>query len=451
MLRNAAVAALAIFICFTVISSCGRPAAADNTFTVEDLQKDFKQLRKEIENLHPALYEFTREPEFNRYFDEQYGRIDRPMGVEEFYRIVKPVVARIGCGHARVYTPEGYWDAGPDRLFPLEIVLLTDGAYVVGDFTESESVPEGSEIVSINGRPTAEIVGLMQSNISADGYNASWKVHRLNGAFVYLYALLFGYPEEFVVAWHTPGGSKQQETTLAPVTVETIRNAANDGNRAKGEWADEYLGFEIIEEHNTAVITIKTFGYYDDREKFYAFIDDSFAKIAQLDIENLILDFRDNDGGDPFCTTHLLGYIETTPVPYFARSYPQYEQFAKPIPLAERNNFEGNLLILIDGGGFSSTGHLSAVLKYNGIGAFVGQETGGTYTCNDASKEIVLEHTKLRVNLPRMSFTAAVRGMPKNRGILPDYPVEPRIEDILAGRDTIKEYALELIGEPASH
>jgi C-terminal processing protease CtpA/Prc len=204
------------------------------------------------------------------------------------------------------------------------------------------------------------------------------------------------------------------------------------------------LRFEILEEKNTAVITITTFAYYDERDVFYAFLDDAFEKIHTSKIDNLVLDFRDNDGGNPFCTTHLLSHIEPYPVPYFAKLYIGYGRFAQPIPLAGKR-FKGDIYILINGGCFSSTGHLCALLKYHKIGMFIGTETGGTYTCNDASKEIILKHTQFRLITARRTFQAAVRGLPKDKGILPDYPVEPTIEDLLNGKDTVLEFTLALL------
>jgi hypothetical protein len=412
-------------------------------YAAEELREDFRQLRDAMESLHPKLYAFEGKPEFDRLLDEQYAGIDHSMEIEEFYAIVKPVVARIGCGHARVYAPEWYWHRSPERMFPLELVFLETGTYALRSHADTTIVPPGSEIVSINGRPIGEITDRMRANISADGYNEHWKLFRLNRAFEHLYALLYGYPDDFTIVYRAPDGGEERQTTLPPVRQEDIGEFP-DPRKATGEWIDDNLGFEIIEDRGVAVMTITTFGYYDDRERFRAFIDGAFDKIHAANITNLILDVRGNDGGDPFCTVPLLSYIETRPVPYFATQFRQYEKFARPIPLAE-NRFEGNLVVLIDGGCYSSTGHLAAVLDYNDIGVFVGTETGGTYTCNDASKSIVLHNTGLRINMPRMTFAAAVSGMNPARGIKPDHRVAPRIEDLVEGRDTIREFAVELL------
>lgn len=427
------------------VTGCGS-TPDDGVYEVGELQKDFRQMRKAMESLHPQLYRFTDKVEFDQYFDLQYASIDRPMGVEGFYRIVKPVVARIGCGHARTYAPEGYWDASPDQMFPLDLVFLESGTYVSRSYGSNGAIGAGAEVISINGLPMSEIVHVAMSDIAADGYNESWKRHRLKRRFAYLYALYYGFPDQFVVTYRAPEQSDTRQVTLAPTPLEAIRNAGYDGPAPTGEWIDHDLGFEVVDERHTAILSIKSFAYYDEREKFYAFVDKAFQEIRALGVENLILDFRGNDGGDPFCSTHLLSYIQRRPVRYFATSYRQYEKFARPIPLA-RNQFRGDLFILIDGGCYSSTGHLCAVLDYHNIGQFVGIETGGTYTCNDASKEIVLDHTGIRINMPRMTFTAAVYDMPRTHGILPDHPVEQSVEDLVAGRDTIKEYALQLARE----
>jgi hypothetical protein len=432
-------------VCGVALAILSRSRGGSHTagpFTAQQLQKDFLQLRRAMESLHPRLYQFTPKAQFDRFLDEQYDTIYRDMSLEEFYAIVKPAVAMVGCSHARVQTPEGYWENCPGRMFPLELVFLEEGAYALRSYADSTAVTPGSEIVAINGVPMAEILDVMKRNISADGHREPWKRYRLNGAFVYLYALLYGYPERFFISCRAPGESEPNETTLSPVGLDHVRRSP-DPRHATGDWVDDDLGFEILDDRNVAIITIKTFAYYGETEKFHDFVDNAFAQISARGVERLIVDLRGNDGGDPFCSTHLLSYIENKPVPYFARRYGQYEEFADPIPLAE-NRFEGDLLVLIDGGCSSSTGHLCAVLDYHRIGRFVGGETAATYSCNDASKSITLNNTKLRINMPRRIFSAAVAGFSMSRGIQPDHPASPEIDDLIRGRDTVIEYALDL-------
>jgi C-terminal processing protease CtpA/Prc len=199
-----------------------------------------------------------------------------------------------------------------------------------------------------------------------------------------------------------------------------------------------------MEQSKTAILTIRSFVYYENPEKFNHFIDKTFDKIHNLAIKNLLIDLRNNGGGNPFCTSHLFSYLIPEPLPYFAKEYGKYAPLANPIPPAEKA-FHGKLVILINGGCFSSTPHLCSLLKYHKIGTFVGTEAGGTYTCNGASREIKLKHTGAIVVINRRSYAAAVNGFPDDRGILPDFAVMPRIDDLVEGRDVQKEFALRLI------
>jgi C-terminal processing protease CtpA/Prc len=114
------------------------------------------------------------------------------------------------------------------------------------------------------------------------------------------------------------------------------------------------------------------------------------------------------------------------------------------VPLAA-DHFEGNLYTLINGNCFSSTGHLCALMKYYHIGKFIGTETDGTYTCNDNSTYASLNNTGIQLKIARNSFSVAVKGIPRFKGISPDFPVENRLEDNIAGRDSVKLFALDLI------
>jgi hypothetical protein len=111
------------------------------------------------------------------------------------------------------------------------------------------------------------------------------------------------------------------------------------------------------------------------------------------------------------------------------------------------NLFTGKLFILIDGGCFSTTGHLCALLKYHEVGVFLGTETGGSYACNDASQGHRLKHSGIELNLPNFTFRVAAVGLPRGGGIAPDHVIQPTIFDLIEGRDVVLEAALRLIGD----
>ena len=60
------------------------PRPAESPFAAEDLRSDLLQIRRALEEMHPAVYEFTPKDAFERLYEEQLRRIDRPMTLSEF-------------------------------------------------------------------------------------------------------------------------------------------------------------------------------------------------------------------------------------------------------------------------------------------------------------------------------------------------------------------------------
>jgi len=415
--------------------------------SVQELREDFQKAWEAMGRLHPALYEFTDKESFERLYERQVALIDKPLTVPEFYAVLAPLVTAIGCGHSRLLPPDKFWEEAPACCFPLGLAFFGAKACVTRHFEPNLPVPLGSEILSINDEAMPDFLCWANPAISSDGMREPWRSATLGKWFHIYAALRFGFPETYVVTYLAPGKSGPLRAELKSIERKTILNFYNQGS-VQTSLADPYLSFEILKERGTAVLMIGHFNYYRDEElkRFKAFIDGAFTQMRSADVKHLVLDLRGNNGGSPWAAAHLLSHLEAEPVPYFAKEYGEYEALAKPIPRADPA-FDGRLFTLIDCGCFSSTGHFCGLLKHHKIGVLVGTETGGTFECNDASHLVNLWNTRLKLYVARMTFTAAVQGMSKATGIEPDYPAQPRIEDVINGQDTIKEYAFALIAK----
>jgi len=408
-------------------------------FSIKELQEDFQQMRQILEEDHANLYEYTNKETFDKLFEKQYDLIDQPMTLNEFFKLLTPITARVGCGHTNLWMPDEYWNSGYNKLFPLQIKLIEGYAVVTGDYNSKSLVPIGSIILKVNDISINDIIEEMKVNYSADAFNENFILSQIERRFSLIFARRFGYPEKFTVTYTLPGRKTRTTTELKPANIWDVRAVVfKNFNHPE-------LEFEVLEEKSTAIMTIQTFIYYDRIPMFKAFLDSCFKDIHDKKIENLILDLRGNDGGDPFCAAPLFSYLEHEPVPYFAEPYGKYSQLAEPIPLDE-NRFKGNLFTLIDGRCFSTNGHFCSLLKYHKVGKFVGSEGGATYKCNAGKNmEIHLRNSRIMLFLGRSTYAAAVEGMDKTQGILPDYNVEQTYRDFIDGKDTIMNYTLELI------
>jgi hypothetical protein len=109
--------------------------------------------------------------------------------------------------------------------------------------------------------------------------------------------------------------------------------------------------------------------------------------------------------------------------------------------------FLGKVYFLINGNSFSATAEFCAVARSERRGEFIGEETGGGYYGNTSGYDtlLVLPNTRIKVDIPRIKYTVAVRpAQYPDRGIIPEHVVIPSIADVMAHKDVALEYALHL-------
>jgi hypothetical protein len=409
------------------------------------LKADLTGIKEQIIRTHPAPFLFTSKERFDSIFDHQMKMINHSISIGEYYLIAVPLVEALHCGHSWLGLPDNYLTATGDTtiFFPLGLDFISNRAYAsIRDGSESV-IPSGAEILSINGIQMEDIIGTIKKYVFADGFSDPAKVAAFGYGFNDIFALLYGTRRGYDVTYMEYGKNVPQSKHVDAVTRYQSWNHPSGLNSGYNPNRRPLL-LNILPDKRVAVITIRTFAYYDNRDLFNNFIDSAFYQVKKAGVSSLIIDVRGNRGGDPYASAKLLSYLEREPMPYFAKPYDGYIALAKPIQLANHNTFEGNVYVLIDGACFSTTGHFCALLRYHKRGTFIGEETGGTFECNDNSS-IITTHAGLKLSLPHTTYTTAVKDMQRDHGILPDYLVIPKIDDLLKGHDTVLDFAFELI------
>ena len=405
-------------------------------FSREKLKTDFDTIRAMLERIHPALYDYTPKEQMDAAFEKVAGQLDGPMEFREYYTLLSWLVAKIGCGHTSLWIQSDYWNTVPESLFPLRLHLDGESVFVSGSYADECEVPVGSRLLSINEVDIGEVIERLKSITSADGFNPAYKQAKVEQNFSRKYALVYGFPDDFRLGLLGPGGAGSGMYRLQGLAAGEIDRQTSSGSE---------LSFTELEGTNAGMLTIHTFGYYDRVDMFKSFIDSVFREIKSNGMEELILDLRGNSGGDPFCASYLFSYLQHQPEPYFEEHYGRYDTLGLPVPLPA-NHFGGELYILTDGHGFSTTGHFCALLKYHDLGKFIGGETGATYTCTGSVMYPTMEQTRIILGTARnRRYSAAVQHMDPRRGIVPDYPVHLTEEDLIQGRDPVYEFALSLV------
>lgn len=407
------------------------------------VQDDFNQLKMTINSYHPMI--FTDKEELNDLFTKQYQKLTDKMSLIEFYRIIEPIISKIHCGHTYLELSDENRNfiVNQCKGFPIFLKFINERAYVYQNFSD-QKIPVRAEVVEINHQPMKTIISTIFDNVRADGTNQTFKYNLLNRIdyyFNYLFFMLIDTSKEFNITYINPVDNKSYSTILSAVPFKELTSEIQVSDIGLATIPLKSACFSEINK-DYAMLSIKTFSYRTEEFEFKDYIDDFFKTIRNQKVSNLILDLRNNIGGSTTTGSHLYSYLIHETSPYFAG---RSEQWIPPIKPA-KNNFNGNLYVLVNGGSFSQSGFLCSLLKYNKLGLLVGEETGGSFLCSGPPfRKIVLNHCKIVITCPSFRSGTAVTGLPFGRGVTPDYIITPTIEDYFGGNDRQLEYVVKLI------
>jgi hypothetical protein len=444
--------------------------------TREQMLEDLRVLRGALEEGHPGIYRYTGKAELDRIFDSAEKSIDRPMDAYELYRLLAPVVGAVKCGHTDLLLPTRLRDELTEKtpLLPLQVRILDGKAYVFRDLVHADRRLAGREIRSVNGVPASRIVATLLPAMSADGDVVSRRQTLAGRQFSQYLVSLMGLHAPYEVTVAEAGSGKEETVRLAGMRYPEMREASQAQARKPAPSDEPALSF--VDGGRIAVMKIPAFS------GVRGFIDDSFEEIHAKGSKALIIDVRDNGGGEDSLGKQLFSYLVDKPFKYyddlvFNKTSYEFEKYASqtmspPPGMYERGKdgkyhwvghpnwginqpsrptFRGKVLILINGLSFSTTSEFLSHAHFNKRATFIGEESGGGYYGNTSGymPTITLPHSGLRLELPVMAYYMAVSGYKDaSRGVIPDYPVPYTIAELIDGKDKEMELALKLARQP---
>ena len=467
-----------LFTCLAVQGQAWPDQAwPDQTLTPEQLQADFARFRMALHEVHPAMYRYTPKATFDSLFAATAACLNRPMTQYEFYVTMTPLLVALRDGHIKWIVPgrDEHYPFFVNTLFPLKLYFLEDKAWVVGNY-ESSDVPAGVEVIAINGQPIATIIGQLLPNMTfADGATLTAKYDDLNHFFSGYYATFISAQTTFSITYRL--GDTIKTVQLPAVTHETIKRY----NEQHKPTLQKPHRVTFSDDGQTAVMTIERFWAEENEQKFKTFLAEAFGEIKAKNIPNLVLDLRNNEGGEESYGVWLYQYLAQKPFRYYdhisvrqkkAYSFPArtpklYQKlrwllvrkrgdgyvFTKQRGLKtqklQRDAFAGNLYILINGGSFSVTTEFAARAHADGRATFIGQETGGACEGNSSGIFAITQLPNSRIDLGVPMFGFHMANLPANlskgQGIRPDHVVIPTIDDVLTGNDRAMQFTRQLI------
>lgn len=420
----------------------------DTTFhySVRELQTDFQFLRTKLEKIHPNLYLYTSKAEFDLFFDSLYTSIKIPLTEMEFYNLITLLNSKIKDGHTMFLPSEvasDYFNKN-SKFLPFYVVISKGKLYVNMNCSANPLIKEGAEILKINGVGALDILHQLLKRQIRDGSNHTYPIWILTNYFKEYFGFSFGHPTMFLIEYMLQG-TGPFTTDVNGVSKDSIRiyRQAKYANRVAVVNEKQGISLEMNKKLSIATLCIKSFDTSISnsvyKQDFNSTIQRIFIQIHHAHVGNLILDIRNNQGGDFEPGKLLLSYLLCRSVNYLPGSK------ESEIIIPKKNRFKGKLFILINGGSFSSTGIVSSYLESTKRGIFIGEEAAGNKVIISGDPiDTVLPNTKIRFEFSTIKYVIR-KARNDGHGVMPTYYITSSINNIIMDKDITKEFVLKLI------
>ena len=425
--------------CTAAASATPLPAAQFEdgpTIAQEALLADFDAWLSNMHLFNPDLAVRADLHELDQVATRIRDELTGPMSRRQAWMHFAKLNPYLHDGHGGIQMPnyraalEAHIKAG-GRVVPFEVRFAHDGSLQVSRVSVDSRIKIGDTLLSLNGHETVDMISRMLALSIGDTSTGqrAWLEHR----FAMLYWYLYGDTGDYDLI--VQGSGKPCPVAVRLPGAATLPEVLKDREDPAGVFAWRILPGQV------GYLRVDTFdpGLKGALDKI---TQEAFSNFKQHAVRSLIIDVRENDGGDdPLWEQDLVDHI--TGKPYRQLSHYEqrvtsdnadpgdvigsvrradYSQNFTP-PAADPDRFTGPVYILDGPYSYSAAIQFIVAAQDFGIARIAGEETAAFACQTGQVKRIDLPWTRLSAATPLIAYTRP-SGRGCKRGVIADIPIK---------------------------
>jgi C-terminal processing protease CtpA/Prc len=435
---------------------------------ISKLKKDFIVFRESLEEGHPGLYDYITKVELDNLFDKTYTNILKPLTSEEFRLSLLPILRAIKDSHTALYSNK--YKISDKTKLPILFGIMND-SLIIYSALETENKFLHKSISKINKRDVHNIISevklLLYGN---DGFVKSHDKRILMLDFWKYYKKSKSFNKGDEVEFQFIDGSSH-----------TFKYDFYDNKTYLPKLKEKSQSRFILKKIDSTIglIDLNTFQLLETD------LDSIGDFISNPTLEHLIIDVRDNSGGDIDAIKKIYSFIAKKPfrlssyrvvnkkgrydlfknsLNYLPNSklFQNYKKVENKdgyyfpdenIPTVKPNqeyHFNKEVYVLTNEFSKSASTVFPALVYKQKRGLVNGRETGSSYYQLNAVKfvQIYLKNTGLELFMPLVKSVFDTKGnsdISWGRGVLPDKIIKISYNEFLGSNDVFLDETLEFI------
>ena len=449
--------------------------------------EDLDALYEAMQAASVDLYAYRSKEDFDAYYAGLRSNVTGPMTRLEAALLYQRFMAFARIGHIRSYAwlNEVFAEFGNGAKFaPIFIRVEPDGRVFLTDHANSDaSAPAGAQLIAVNGRPIARVLSEVRDLVSAE------REYMANTVLEDFFPALFWArkPDLDAINVTVLVNEKRVEVSVPLVTFGEFQSMGSEAPVPSPKTDFNTREYRLIDE-SIAYLRPGPFSALEGEEPvggrneaaMVRFIDASFEEMIEAGVSDLIIDLRNNSGGDNSFSDPMIAWFADKPF-QFSSSFTLkasapvkalYDKVAGEdaevgpvlarLASAERaqtngaiydfpfgevqprdgRRFDGRVWVLVNRKSYSNATSVAAIIKDYGFGTIMGEETADVPTSFASIFPYTLPKTGMNVDFAK-SYFIRPNGDETVRGVLPDVAL-PR-QEIGSSEDTMLNAALEAI------